>query len=165
MSPALPMQLLRARGAVMQRFQPFLRKQGLTDQQGRILRVLAEAGELEMSELAARTCIHPASLSRIVPRLHGKGIVRRAKIDADARRVLVSITARGRAVVEPVIRQSERIYAELAARMGPGRWRGLHRCLDLLIAMDEAPVAPRKTATRRRRAPAHPVSQDAAPPP
>jgi homoprotocatechuate degradation regulator HpaR len=145
------MQLLRARGAVMERFRPHLRKQGLTDQQGRILRVLAEAGRLEMSELAARTCIHPASLSRIVPRLHRKGIVRRAKIDADARRVLVSITARGRTVVEPVIRESERIYAALAAEMGPGRWRELHRCLDVLIAMGGEPAAAEKTATRRRR--------------
>ncbi len=132
-SVALPMQLLRARDAVMQRFRPHLRKQGLTDQQGRILRTLAETGPLEMSELAARTSIHAASLSRIIPGLARKGIVERRKNSADARRVAVSITRRGRAVIAPVIRQSERIYADLAAEMGPRSWRELQRCLEILI--------------------------------
>ena len=127
------MQLLRARDAVMQRFRPYLRKQGLTDQQGRILRVLAESKQLEMSELAVQTSIHPASLSRIVPRLHAKGIVRRWKVDGDARRVLVSITKRGLATVRPVMRASERIYAELAGELGASRLRDLHRSLDMLI--------------------------------
>jgi homoprotocatechuate degradation regulator HpaR len=152
-SPPLPLQLLRARDAVMQRFRPYLRKQGLTDQQGRILRVLAEAERLEMSELAARTSIHPASLSRIIPRLHRKGIVRRWKDSEDARRVSVSITKRGLAIVEPVVRQSDRIYADLAAEMGPARWRELHRCLDVLIkAADDAGAASAKSAARREDA-------------
>ena len=66
MSRALPMQLLRAREAVMQRFRPTLRDLGLTDQQGRIMRALAEVEWTDMMELAGRCCIHPASLSRIV---------------------------------------------------------------------------------------------------
>jgi len=143
------MQLLRARDVVMQRFRPYLRKQGLTDQQGRILRVLAESDPLEMSELAVRTSIHPASLSRIVPRLHRRGIVSRWKVDADARRVVVAITKRGLTILEPVIHASERIYADLAAALGPGRWRELHRCLDLLIRLggEDGEMAP---AARRR---------------
>jgi homoprotocatechuate degradation regulator HpaR len=133
LAPALPMQLLRARDAVMQRFRPHLRKQGLTDQQGRVLRTLAEETVLEMGALAARTSIHPASLSRIIPGLARKAMVRRRKTAHDGRRVLVSITPRGRAAIVPVIRQSERIYAELAADMGPARWRELHRSLEVLI--------------------------------
>jgi homoprotocatechuate degradation regulator HpaR len=144
------MQLLRARDAVMQRFRPFLRAQNLTDQQGRILRVLAETDRLEMGELSVRTSIHPASLSRIIPRLHAKGIVRRSKVDADARRVLVSITKRGRAVVAPVMRASERIYAELAAELGPGRLRELHRSLDMLIDASAGAREAAANATRRK---------------
>ena len=144
------MQLLRARDAVMQRFRPYLRKQGLTDQQGRILRVLAETEPLEMRELADRTSIHPASLSRIIPGLLRKGIVRRWKNDADARRVSVTITNRGLAVIQPVIRHSERIYADLAAEIGAARWRELHRCLDILIrTADESGPASGKQAARR----------------
>jgi homoprotocatechuate degradation regulator HpaR len=133
LAPPLPMQLLRARDAVMQRFRPHLRKQGLTDQQGRVLRVLAEGGAIEMSALAARTSIHAASLSRIVPGLARKALVQRAKANGDGRRVLVAITSRGRAAIAPVVRASARIYAGLAAELGPARWRALHRCLDLLI--------------------------------
>jgi homoprotocatechuate degradation regulator HpaR len=150
--PALPMQLLRARDAVIQRFRPHLRAQGLTDQQGRILRVLAETGQLEMSELAVRTSIHPASLSRIVPRLHAKGIVRRWKVDADARRVLVAITKRGRAAVGPVMRASKRIYAELAAELGPSRLRDLHRSLDMLIESSSGSGTTTERAAVRRKA-------------
>ena len=151
MSRPLPMQLLQARDAVMRRFRPYLRKQGLTDQQGRILRVLAEVDRVEMSELAERTSIHPASLSRIVPRLHRMGLVRRAKPDADARRVLVSITRRGLVTVTPVMRASVRIYAELAAELGPARWRNLLRCLDLLIRIGAAPGAGPAAAEPRRK--------------
>ena len=135
----------------MQRFRPYLHRQKLTDQQGRILRVLAEARQLEMSELATRTSIHPASLSRIIPRLHAKGIVRRAKVDADARRVLVAITKRGRALVAPVMRASEQIYADLAAELGPSRLRELHRALDMLIGMGSASRSARAAADRPRK--------------
>ncbi len=117
------MQLLRARDAVMLRFRPHLKTLGLTDQQGRILRVLAEAERLEMGELAERTCIHPASLSRIIPRLHKRGIVRRWKDRDDARRVAVSITKRGLASFAVILAESERIYADLAAEIGSARMR------------------------------------------
>src|SRR5712691_5731843 len=76
LSPPLPMRLLRTREAMMQHFRPSLHAAGLTDQQGRILRVLAETAELEMLELSARTCILPASLSRIIPSMAKKGLVR-----------------------------------------------------------------------------------------
>jgi homoprotocatechuate degradation regulator HpaR len=142
------MQLLRARDAVMQRFRPHLRRQGLTDQQGRVLRVLAEADRLEMSELAARTSIHPASLSRIIPGLMRKGLVRRSKGEADARRVLVSITARGESTIQPVIRQSGRIYEALAAELGRARWRALKRSLDMLINPPRAAAARRGSRKR-----------------
>ena len=59
-----------------------------------------------MCELAVRTSIHPASLPRIIPAPAAKGIVQRRQVDADARRVLVSITKLGRAAVGPVMRAS-----------------------------------------------------------
>jgi DNA-binding MarR family transcriptional regulator len=84
--------------------------------------------------------------------LHAKGIVRRWKIDEDARRVLVAITKRGRTAVAPVMRASERIYAELAADLGPSRLKELHRSLDMLInASGDASLAPRGAAARRKR--------------
>ncbi len=120
----------------MRRFRPFLRDLGLNDQQGRIIRVLAEADQLEMRELSARTCIHPASLSRIIPRLVERRIVQRWKDEDDARRVVVAITAGGRSLFKVLARNSERIYAELASEIGSVRMRDLYRCLNVLIELD-----------------------------
>lgn len=118
----------------MQLFRPHLRALGLTDQQGRILRVLAEAQSIEMRELSARTCILPASLSRMIPRMHKKGIVRRWKDRVDGRRVMVSITRRGLGLLRAISRQSIEIYASVAREIGASEMRNLHRCLDILIA-------------------------------
>jgi homoprotocatechuate degradation regulator HpaR len=143
MSRALPMQLLRAREAVMQRFRPALNELGLTDQQGRIMRALADAegadakgangGALDMVELSRRCCIHPASLSRIVPKLVQRGLLRRRQDARDARRVTVALTRKGRDAFLDVWVESERIYAALAEELGAANLDQLHRCLDALI--------------------------------
>lgn len=133
LSKALPMQLLRAREAVMQRFRPHLHELGFTDQQGRIIRTLADVDWIDMLELSRRCCIHPASLSRIIPRLDEKGIVRRRQAPDDARRVAVSLTKKGRATFDILSFESEVLYADLAAELGGTRLQELHRCLDALI--------------------------------
>jgi DNA-binding MarR family transcriptional regulator len=45
----------------------------MTDQQWRMIRALADAGARDICELSARCCIHPASLSRMLPRLAADG--------------------------------------------------------------------------------------------
>ncbi len=133
LSRALPMQLLRAREAVMQRFRPHLHELGFTDQQGRIIRTLAEVEWIDMLELSRRCCIHPASLSRIIPRLDEKGIVRRRPAADDARRVTVALTRKGHAAFEMLSFESEAIYADLASELGAVRLQELHRCLEAVI--------------------------------
>ena len=133
MSQALPMQLLRAREAVMRRFRPCLNALGLTDQQGRIMRSLAEVEAIDMMELARRCCIHPASLSRIVPRLVARGLLRRRIDRQDARRVTVALTPKGRATFWNVWIESEQIYTELVQQLGRSNLQALLRSLDLMI--------------------------------
>ena len=70
---SLPMQLMRAREAVMARFRPHLKARDLSDQQWRIIRALSETDALAIAELSARCCIHPASLSRMLPALEQDG--------------------------------------------------------------------------------------------
>ncbi|HLI21200.1 MAG TPA: MarR family transcriptional regulator [Stellaceae bacterium] len=145
MSRALPMQLLRAREAVMQRFRPTLRDLGLTDQQGRIMRALAEVEWIDMMALAGRCCIHPASLSRTVPRLVARGLLRRRPDPQDARRMTVALTAKGRSTFWNVWVESERIYGALAEQLGAANLEALHRSLEALIESlggDAATVPP-----------------------
>lgn len=127
------MQLLRAREAVMQRLRPHLHQLGFTDQQGRIMRSLAEVEWIDMVELSRRCCIHPASLSRIIPRLEDKGIVKRRPSSEDARRMTVSLTRKGRSTFDLLSFESEVIYADLATELGAARLQELHRSLDALI--------------------------------
>ena len=134
LEPPLPLKLLRAREALMQLFRPHMRELGLTDQQGRILRVLAERDAVELSELSAETCIHPASLSRMIPRMQANGVLRRWRDPVDARRVMVSISKPGMALFRAIARQSLDIYATVAREIGPTRLKELNRSLDSLIA-------------------------------
>jgi homoprotocatechuate degradation regulator HpaR len=141
MSVALPMQLLRAREATMRLFRPYLRELGLTDQQGRILRALAEVEWVDMLELSTRCCIHPASLSRIIPRLDERGLVRRRPDAADGRRVFVCLTRKGRTIQKRVGLHAEQIYGALGQQLGNGTIEDLHRCLRALIDVLGGPDA------------------------
>jgi homoprotocatechuate degradation regulator HpaR len=130
----LPMLLLIAREAVMQRFRPAIHARGLTDQQWRVIRALAEVDAIEIAELSGRCAVRPASLSRILPKLAAEGIVSRIPNAADQRRVLVSLTARGKRVLGGALPDSERIYAQLAQDLGPERLAEIYAMLEELIA-------------------------------
>lgn len=130
---SLPMQLMRAREAVMRRFRPHLFARGLSDQQWRIVRALVEAGRLEIGALAEACQIHPASLSRMLPKLVRAGWIARKNHKQDQRRVLVTITPRGRALFRTVAPESEAIYAAMEREIGAHKLRELYRLLDELI--------------------------------
>ncbi|MCC6947176.1 MAG: homoprotocatechuate degradation operon regulator HpaR [Bradyrhizobiaceae bacterium] len=132
-SRSLPMQLMRAREAVMRRFRPHLAAHGFSDQQWRIIRALADAGGMEIGALAEQCQIHPASLSRMLPKLVRAGYVSRRNHKQDQRRVVVSITPRGRALFRTVAPESEEIYAAMERDIGAQKLRDLYRLLDELI--------------------------------
>jgi len=135
---SLAMLLIRSREAVMQRWRPFLHERGITDQQWRVMRALREVDSLEIVELGKRCCIHPASLSRILPNLAAEGIISRRHKATDQRRVIVSLSPRGRRVTEKIVAEGERIYEELARDIGQERLDHLNgrreELIDLLAA-------------------------------
>lgn len=129
----LPVTLLRAREAVMNRFRPVLNKHGITEQQWRVLRVLDKHVQtVDASELARRCCLLLPSLTRIVRGLEHEGLLRRQPHTRDKRRVRISITAKGRrqvALIAPeMLRQRTSLYAEI----GPEQVRALQHQLDAL---------------------------------
>lgn len=148
---SLPMQLMRAREAVMARFRPHLKARNLSEQQWRIIRALSEAERLEIGGLSARCCIHPASLSRMLPALEQDGLIVRQAHARDQRRSVISLTARARRLFREMGPESEAIYAALADDIGAGRLSQLYAMLDALIAALERPaivnekMQPRKT--------------------
>jgi homoprotocatechuate degradation regulator HpaR len=149
---SLPMQLVRAREALMQRFRPHLHEHGLTDQQWRILRALAETKVVEIGELSERCCIHPASLSRILPKLDAAGLTTRRLHAGDKRKVMISLTVPGRRMVEHVMPRSDEVYAAVGRTLGVKRMRETYRVLDELItALAQADETSSRTASVAKR--------------
>jgi homoprotocatechuate degradation regulator HpaR len=131
-SRSLPMSLLRAREAVMRQFRPSLRSHGLTEQQWRILRALTAVEAIEVTELARMAFLLGPSLSRILRDLEARQLVERKAAEADQRRAMVSISAKGLKLIEAVAPTSEAIYAEITRRFGARRLSELQEMLGAL---------------------------------
>ena len=135
---SLPMQLLKAREAAMVRFRPMLRAHGLTEQQWRVLRVLAAWPDIDASAIARRSLLLAPSLSRILQHLESTGLIARRTPAGDQRRAVFALTARGRARFEAVAPDSERLYRDIASTFGSERLAMLYELLsEFAAALDE----------------------------
>jgi homoprotocatechuate degradation regulator HpaR len=134
-SRSLPMSLLRAREAVMRQFRPSLRSHGLTEQQWRILRALTAVDTIEVTELARVAFLLGPSLSRILRDLEARDLIERRTAEADLRRGVVSISAKGLKLIEAVAPNSEAIYAEITQRYGA---RKLSELQDMLGELERS---------------------------
>ncbi len=131
---ALPIALLRAREATLAPFRRELDAIGLTVQQWRVIRVLAEGEPRTAGELSELCVLMPPSLSRILRSLTERGLIARVE-DEDARRRRVELTPAGGDKYGEMAGKSADIYARLEAAFGPGR---MEQLLDLLVALREA---------------------------
>jgi homoprotocatechuate degradation regulator HpaR len=138
---ALPIALLRAREATLAPFRADLDRIGLTVQQWRVIRALAEGAPRTAGELSELCVLMPPSLSRILKNLTERGYIARVE-DDDARLHRVRLTAAGREKYAEMSARSAAIYARLEAAFGSARMETL---LDLLTEL-------RETADRLNRA-------------
>ena len=126
---SLPMELLKAREAAMSRFRPMLRRHGLTEQQWRVIRALAEFQPADASELARRSFLLAPSLTRILQFLEREKLVKRSSDANDQRRSVFVLTARGRRLYNEVGPDSELLYAEIEQQFGVARLEALYSLL------------------------------------
>ncbi|MFT6773266.1 MAG: homoprotocatechuate degradation regulator HpaR [Paracoccaceae bacterium] len=131
---SLPIALLRTREAVMMRFRPMLSAHGLTEQQWRVLRALAEYDELEVSQLADKAVILGPSLSRILRSFEAQTMVAKRQDPADRRRYFLTLTDEGRAMIDRVQPDSIAIYREIVAIMGADEMLALVEQLNAFAA-------------------------------
>jgi len=127
---SLPMQLLQAREGAMAHFRPMLRNHDLTEQQWRVIRVLAQAGKIDASELAKRALLLAPSLSRILAHLETNSLVVRTLDPDDQRRSKLSLTAAGRKKYRAVGPDSEALYGEIERRFGRKKLAALYTMLS-----------------------------------
>lgn len=124
----------------MVRFRPMLARHGLTEQQWRVIRVLAEQEEIEVAQLARRSLILGPSLSRILKTLEGENIVSKRKDTEDGRVFWLRLTGKGSALIDEVQPDSEAIYRALVNRVGSERIEALLDNLnevEALLALNE----------------------------
>lgn len=131
---SLPLKLLRAREAVMDRFRPHLHANGFTEQQWRVIRALVEVETIDAGALAEAVCLRMPSLSRILADLEARGLLRKLRSKADRRLVNVEITEEGRALFARMSEASERIYQSIQDRLGDEEYKDLMLRLDGFIA-------------------------------
>ncbi|WP_235536487.1 MULTISPECIES: homoprotocatechuate degradation operon regulator HpaR [unclassified Sphingomonas] len=126
--------LLAAREAVMSPIRPYLREAGVTEQQWRVLRVLADGGELDLSSLAEAALLHPPSVTRILKDLVDRRLIRRDSDQTDGRRSLVRLTDAGRALMDHTAAFTSRLVDRNRSAFGADRLANLQRELKELTS-------------------------------
>lgn len=105
--------LYAASNAVVRAYRPLLEPLGLTYPQYLALMVLWESSPLAVGEIGTRLTLDSGTLTPLLKRLEGQGLVRRTRDPADERRVVVDLTAAGRALRKA----AEKVPASLACRL------------------------------------------------
>ncbi|EPF70692.1 homoprotocatechuate degradation operon regulator HpaR [Acinetobacter rudis] len=127
--PSLTLALLEAREALMSHFRPELNEIGLTEQQWRILRALAQYKELDSTTLAERACILKPSLTGIINRLLDIGLILRRRSDKDQRFCFISLSQTGEQIFSNVVERMEQRYAVIEEKLGEEK---MMKLFDLL---------------------------------
>ncbi len=127
---SLPMELLKAREAAMAKFRPMLRDHGLTEQQWRVIRALADFDRIDASELARRSFLLAPSLTRILQNLVEQKLVGRLADSNDQRRSLLTLTTKGRKLFSEVAPDSAALYEDIETTFGKDRLEDLYGLLE-----------------------------------
>ncbi len=115
---------------------------GVSGAQLFVLRVLAAHPQgLSINELADRTMTHQSSVSAVVTRLVGRGLVTRAPSPEDRRRQIVTLTPRGTALHRTAPAVAQELLVEAIRTLSPARRRalatGLRALTDALNISDQ----------------------------
>jgi len=124
--------LYAASNLLIRLYRPALDALGLTYPQYLVMLVLWEQAPLGVGEIGARLYLDSGTLTPLLKRLETAGLVERRRDDADERRVLVSLTASGRALR----RRAATVPADIAGQVGmpAAAIRRLRRELQQLTA-------------------------------
>ncbi len=130
---SLPIALIRAREGVMQPIRDMLAETGITEQQWRVLRVLAEHGPQDASTLARGASLLFPSLTRITQTMNSKGLITQTRDSQDRRRQMIAISPKGQKIIDDYAGQAVQIVAGFKATLGDAQYEQL---LDLLALLD-----------------------------
>lgn len=130
---SLPIALLRAREAMIERIRPILNAHMLTEQQWRVLCVLAETGTSDATAVAAAAYVLPPSLTRMLRSLEARGYIQVRRDPDDRRRSQIAVTPEGSKVIERLMPETAAAYTQITERIGTETSAALLKDLTHLI--------------------------------
>ncbi|MCC8101688.1 MAG: MarR family transcriptional regulator [Clostridiales bacterium] len=95
-----------------------------------VLQLLQKNGPMSQQDIQETLNILPGSVSELISKLEGKGFLARQRDEADRRKVVLSLTERGRALE---IKPQEEILAQRYSALDAARQEQLLELLDLLL--------------------------------
>jgi len=109
-----------------------LAESGIDDTDFRILEALLNKGPLPVNTIGPKVFLTPGSISTAVDRLVERGLVSRVESPEDRRVRIVSLTAKGRALIAPVFRKHAAEIKRIFADASPKELRALETALKKL---------------------------------
>jgi DNA-binding MarR family transcriptional regulator len=106
---------------------------GISGAQLFVLQQLDDSPARSVNELADRTSTHQSSVSTVVSRLVERGLVKREPSADDARRMEISITERGRRLMQTAPRTAQSRMQEAMTRMPREDLHRLAQGLEVLL--------------------------------
>lgn len=111
----------------------FTARAGVSAGDGRCLAAIGAHEPLSVVELAQHARLNKAQASRAAQSLADQGLVRKQANEADARGVVLTLTAAGRAAWRKVMTQIERRNEQVFGALSPTERKTLSKLLDRLI--------------------------------
>jgi homoprotocatechuate degradation regulator HpaR len=134
--PNLPQLFLKARENLMAHFRPILNHFGLTEQQWRVLRALDEYGKLEPWEMCDLCQIHSSSMAGVLARMEDTGLIQRARVADDQRRVIVTLAPKGDKLIREMAPLIDQQYHQIEQAYGKRIFDDLFRALESFVDAD-----------------------------
>ena len=123
--------LFRTHQALLFEFKVLLKEQGLSEPQYNVLRILPEDGEpLQVYRVAGRMLTREPDITRLFDRLVREALVERTRCQDDRRVVWVSLTTRGRELVDRLDRPVMALHRKQLGRLGVRKLRLLEGLLE-----------------------------------
>jgi DNA-binding MarR family transcriptional regulator len=111
------------------------RRFGITPVQYSLLTALARGGELDQNRLALNIGLERTSVAEVVPRLQERGLLERRRSEQDGRVKLVSLTRKGKALMQRMAPAVQRAHDRTVEALAPAE---RERFLLHLLALVEA---------------------------
>jgi DNA-binding MarR family transcriptional regulator len=110
---------------------------GLTPTQLSALATVERHGPMRLGDVAAAEGIAPSTLTRLVTALEERAYVERCAVPGDARASTLTITTRGRQILQRIRHESTAMLAESLAMLAPDQIEVLAQALPALEQLAE----------------------------